>query len=660
MNLAIYDALAKVIPDFDPARVLVMDTECFHNLWSIGFWRLSDGKVLVMEHSHRRQLDTARLLKLMMSNLIVTFNGNHYDMPMVWKAISGASTAELKQANNRIIEGGMKPWHAREVLGVEVPRDCFVRKDGSRSPGLWHIDLKEVNPDPFQGLKTLAGRLHAPKLQDLPYTPDTVLTDEQMDEVLTYMVNDLQNTKLLFDALIEPIVLRAAASREYGVNVMSKSDSQLGEAIVKRRVEDATSKKIERVETMPGTSFHCKLPDYLTFETPELQSIVDRIKETEFVVRHDGKVDLPPFLDGREIVIGETTYAIGIGGLHSTEKNRSIHADEDHSLKDGDCISFYPSIIISTGLYPKSCGPTYIPVASKIKADRVHAKKIGDKVTAETLKISLNGALFGKAGSPYSVLYAPHLMITVTLTGQLVLLMLIDRVERAGIRVVSANTDGVIFRCRHDMEDILDAICKQWEADTGFDLEYTPYRSVYNQSVNSYIAVKPDGTAKIKGPLGNPWKAGDTRGSLMKNPQATIISDAVVALITNGIPLEDTIYACTDIKGFLTVVKVTGGATWCDQYLGKTVRFYWSHNGAEILRAKGHAKTGNHGKVPKSDGCRPLMDLPDGFPNDVDHEAYIRAAHEVLLDIGFNQRPEPIKPLRLFKWSAPAWFAVAV
>ena len=655
-----YESLRKLIPDFDLSRVLITDTECFRKLWCIGFMRLSDGKVVVMEHSHRRQLDIGRLHATMMNNLIVTFNGNHYDMPMIWKALDGASPAELKQANDRIIVGGMKPWHAPEVLGVTVPRDAFIRKDGSRSAGLWHIDLKEVNPDPFQGLKTLAGRLHAPKMQDLPYTPDSDLTDEQMDEVIDYMSNDLRNTRLLFDALIEPIALRAAASCEYEINLMSKSDSQLGEAIIKRRVEEATGSKIIKVETPPGTPFNVKLPDYLQFSDPSRQALVERIRATEMFVSGTGKVELPVFLDGHEVTIGDTVYAMGIGGLHSTEKNRSVHSDDDNELQDSDAGSFYPTMIINSGLYPKSCGPSYVPVAKKIKDDRMRAKHSGDKVTAETLKISLNGALFGKGGSPYSVLHAPHLMVTVTLTGQLVLLMLIERAELAGIPVVSANTDGIIFRCPKHLKEELAAICKQWEADTGFDLEHTSYVAVYNQSVNSYIAVKPDGKAKLKGPIANPWREGDLRGQLMKNPSMTIVSNAVVDLILHCTPMEETIRASRDIREFVTVVKVTGGATWRGRYLGKVVRYLWSTDGDEILRAVGHKTTGTHGKVSRTDGCRPVMDLPDEFPADIDYDAYIAAAYEMLFDYGYNDRPPPVKPIRFYKWSAIAWFALAV
>jgi len=294
----------------------------------------------------------------------------------------------------------------------------------------------------------------------------------------------------------------------------------------------------------------------------------------------------------------------------------------------------------------------------RTKIAELEIEALRTKTKAEGLKISSNGC-FGKLGSPYSILYAPHLMIAVTLTGQLSLLMLIERAEAAGIPVVSANTDGVVFRCPRGQQAELNAITAQWETDTGFTLEATTYRSLYSASVNSYIAVKEDGKAKLKGPLANPWADNDMRGMLMKNPQMTIVTDALVALITEGVPVEETIRGCRDIRSFVTVVNVKGGGTWRDEYLGKVVRYIWVTDGTEILYKTPHPSTGNFKKVPKSDGCRPLMELPDEFPTDIDYDRYIDAACEALMDIGYDHRPPPIIPIRLYKYNAVAWFAIA-
>lgn len=629
--------------------VLICDTECYPNFWSIGFKRVSDGKVLVMEHSHRKQLNRDRLGRLMSDHRIVTFNGMSYDLPMIYLAINGASNAELKQANDRIIMGGVKYWEVEDLLGIRIPR-------------IDHVDLIEPQPNAFASLKTLNGRLHGPKMQDLPHEPDTRLSDAQMDEVLAYMVNDLDATEGLYEALIPALELREALSAEYKFNFLSKSDSQIGETIVKKRVEHLTGERVERVPTAPGTTFRYPAPAYLRFETPQLQTILERVRTNEFIVKADGKVDLPKWLSDTRLTLGTSTYVMGIGGLHSTEAKRTVVSDPEHQLRDFDVASFYPAIIINSGLYPKALGRQFTEIFRKLRDERVVAKRAGNKTKAEGLKIALNGC-FGKLGSIYSVLYAPHLLTTVTLTGQLVLLMLIERAELAGIPVVSANTDGVVFRVPRAREADLFAIARQWEADTGFELEDTPYQSLHSQSVNTYIAIKPDGKVKRKGTLANPRAEGDMRGQLMKNPQMEICSDAVVAYLQHGTPLGDTIRASRDIRDFVTVVKVQGGGTWRGEYLGKVVRYIWSITGEEILYKKPHPTTGNFKKVSKSDGCQPLMDLPpEGeWPEDLDYGRYVAAADEILCDIGaVYRRPPVVRPLRVYKHSAVLWWAIAV
>lgn len=657
---------------FDPEKTLISDTECYGNLWTIGFRRVSDGKTLLMEQSHRRNLDTDRLAALLRNNLVVGYNWLNYDQIMVTAAANGFCTSKLKELNDRIIVGGLKWWEVEREIGITIPKR-------------WEfIDLMEPQPNAFASLKTLAGRMHAPKMQDLPYPPDAILTDEQMDEVISYMGNDLHVTHMLFDWLREPLELRDFLTKQYGINLMSKSDAQIGEGIIKKVAEDKLGRRIYKPEVKAGTSFKYEPPAFLRYTDPQLQSVLERIKETKFVIQKNGKVDLPDWISNTPVTIGETTFAMGIGGLHSTEKNRAVHADEEHAMADVDVTGFYPQIIINSGLFPPAIGPIFTEIFAGFKYERDRKKPLLKnpeglfsmeqiaymKSEVEGYKIVGNGS-FGKTSSMYSVLWSPPLTIYTTITGQLSILMLINMIYDAGGEVVSANTDGVVIRARRDMigaiakdritEGTLKEVIEQWERETGFNLEAVEYQSIYNQSVNTYIAVKPDGSAKMKGAIANPWRAGDKRGMLMKNPQATIVSDAVVDFITKGVPIEDTIRGCTDIRGFVTVVNVKGGGTWRDQYLGKVVRYIWGKGGTEILYKTPDPRTGNFKKVPKSDGCIPMMDLPDELPGHlIDYDRYLEEAREMLMDIGFDRRPDPIKPIRLYKWSMPLWFALAV
>jgi hypothetical protein len=654
-------------------EILICDTEVYKNFFLVAFKRIRDGKILTFELSDRSTIDLDRLRAIMLGAHIVTFNGMSFDIPLIFYCLDGATTEQLKRACDQIINGNVKYWDVEQVLGISIPKK------------LVHTDLIEPQPNAWASLKTLQGRLHGQKMQDLPYPPDAILTHEQMDKTTAYCGNDLDATENLFNALKEPLELRAAVGAEYGINFMSKSDSQIGEGIIRKRVEQITGERVEKVVTPAGTCFSYKIPPYLSFRHPDLVEMLDRLRETEFYVQHNGKVDLPPWLAAKRLTFGESTYAMGIGGLHSTESNRAIHSDDDHVLVDVDVTGYYPNIMLGSGLYPKALGPAFLDVLRKIVEDRAgHKLRAADitlddviraiaKVAAEGLKIATNG-IFGKLGSVYSILYAPHLMIATTLTGQLALLMLIEEAESMGISVMSANTDGLVLRIPREMFEGIEKtrftggavkdLIERWEAKTGFNMEAVEYRSLYNISVNSYIAVKPDGTAKLKGPLANPWRTGDgwkpnLREQLMKNPQMTIVTNAVVDFVTKRVPIEQTIREGRDIRDFVTVVNVQGGGTWRGGYLGKVVRYLWSTDGTEILYAKPHATTGNFKKVSKSDGCRPVMDLPAEFPGDIDYDRYIEQAYEVLMDIGYDRRPEPVKPIKVFKYNAIAWFALA-
>lgn len=627
--------------------VLLCDIEVYHGFFLVAFKRHSDGAVLTFEISDRKpELDRTRLRRVLMQNRIVTYNGNNFDLPLIWYAIFGATCEQLKAMCDRIFGGNMRSWQTYAAIDIEPPK-------------IDHIDLIEPQPNAFASLKKLNGRLHGPRLQDLPYPPDARLTHVQMDEVTDYCVNDLDATGRVYQALIDPLALRETLSTRYAMDLMSKSDAQIGEAIIRSRVEKALGRRIAKPVVQAGKTFRYNIPDYLTFERDDLKLVLDKLRETDFVVRGDGKVDLPPWLSNKTVEIGQCVYAVGIGGLHSTEKNRAVYSDYQDQLIDFDVASYYPAIIIGSGLYPEVMGPAFLDVYSQIRDERIVAKGKKDFVTDQALKIALNGS-FGKLGSQYSVLYAPHLLIAITLTGQLALLMLIERAETAGIPVVSANTDGVVFRCPSTLRHTLAEVTEAWQHDTGFVLEDTKYDALLSQSVNTYIAVKSDGKVKRKGSLANPRSEGDLRTQMMNDPSMNVCADAVVALVTKGTPIEQTIRECTDVRDFVTVVNCTKGATWRGEYLGKTVRYYWAEGGDPILEAQANASTGNFKKVSKTDGCRPLMEMGEDLPRDVDYQRYVDAANEILKDVGYTYRPPEMRKVRVLKARRLDWLIESI
>jgi hypothetical protein len=203
--------------------------------------------------------------------------------------------------------------------------------------------------------------------------------------------------------------------------------------------------------------------------------------------------------------------------------------------------------------------------------------------------------------------------------------MLIERFELAGGRVVSANTDGVVVLYKQDLEQTIALIVWDWMLDTSFQLEESRYSALASRDVNNYIAIKQDGSVKCKGVFTSP--------GLSKNPDSEIIYHAVAQRVANDIPIETTIRDCADIRKFLTLRRVTGGATWRGEYLGRAVRFYLS---TSIPIDECIHYSSNSNRVAKSSGAMPLMVLPQTFPADVDYDAYIAMAYGALAEVGYR------------------------
>jgi hypothetical protein len=584
-----------------------VDVEVYRNYFLALFKDLGGGKYRSFEMYEGRALDIVSLKRVMASDTTISFNGLGYDLIILSAAIDGADCSKLKDLSDEIIKSNFPPWRVARDQGINVrPWD--------------HIDVINVAPGQVS-LKIYGGRMHARTMQDLPIKPDELISPEQRADLKTYCKNDVDTTEMLYRKLEGVIDLRKKMSKQYAIDLRSKSDAQMAEAIIKHELEELTGKSYKAQKVDPGGVVRYASPGIVWFEQQNLKDIYWRILKSGFVIRANGSLRMPEWLSKTKIRIGETDYQMGIGGLHSCESKRAVVAAEDEALADFDVASYYPSIILKLELSPDKMGKDFLRVYQSIVTRRLEAKRSGDKLTADTLKICVNGS-FGKLGSMYSALYAPQLLLQVTLTGQLCLLMLIERLEAAGCRVVSANTDGIVVLFKKTQERVVDEVCFDWMLDTSFELERADYRALFSRDVNNYIAVKRDGSTKRKGVFAEP--------GLMKNPEFTIVSEAVAAFLANGTPIERTVGDCRDLSKFIAIRRVDGGGVWRDQYLGKAVRFYYSRD-ALPDECIAYARNGN--KVARSDGARPAMVLGD-FPGDVHYSRYIKLAREALEDMG--------------------------
>jgi len=619
--------------------VLLYDIETYQNFFFIAFKSFATGRITSVELSEWEKLNTAKLRWIVDNFTIVGFNNRNYDDVLLWASLAGLTNEGLKNISDSIIVGKIPAYKLEKEFGFKVG---FTNS----------IDLQQVAPSAaaFCSLKHYGARMHVAKLQDLPINPHKLISYEDSFILRNYCYNDLTVTGWLKSKLLKAIDLRREMGMNYGADLRSLSDAQIAERVIAVEIKATTGQTPTRPQIKAGTTFQFQNPDYLRFYSADLQKLHNDILQTVFVVDDHGKVRVVKdytwitATNLWSIKIGKSVYRLGIGGLHSSEQSKSHYSDEETLLIDRDVASYYPAIILNQGLYPQHIGRDFLTVYKDIVDRRLLAKKLGDKSTANSLKIVANGS-FGKLGSKWSVFYSPDLLIQVTITGQLSLLMLIEMLHWYGIPVVSANTDGIVIKCPKAKFETYNQVVAQWEAITSFVTEETEYKSLHSRDVNNYIAVTLKNDFKAKGSYVNGLSMKEPdRESLMKNPNGTICSEAVMKFLAtcrdpNPVTIESTIKKCKDFSKFIFIRRVKGGAVKDNVYIGKVIRWYMRYKEFGCIKYLEDNVHGTKNTVSETTGSYPCMDI-SGMPNDIDYDWYIRRSHSILKDLGYYSTGE--------------------
>lgn len=605
---------------------------------------------------HHKRGHLNRFLKMLRRHDLtwVSFNGQKFDIPLLTTWGAGGGVNVIKGLATRIIKDRLMPWDIYSMIGT-------------RPPDIDHIDLIDVAPGVMVSLKRYIARMHGKSMIDLPFHHDTDLTPAQCKTLESYCFNDIDGTEALFDILTEQIALRKILGEEHGLDLRSKSDAQVAEAILKKETG------IGKSTNSPSNVFYIA-PDIIQTKNKQLIDLIVQLEEETFKINYANGSPIEPAWMKEPISFRDGLYKIGLGGLHSKHDVQVYYeANDEWMISDIDAASYYPSIILQCGLIPQMSGnrgDVFIDTYRQIYHERLEAKRTGNKVKADTFKILLNGA-FGKLGSIYCPFYSPDLLLATTITGQLNLLTLIDDLaKQRGIEVISANTDGIMVRYKAALRDKMLATVTKHGKRTGFEYEETRYHKVAIKDVNNYIAIKLDPAAKPKR-KGLYAEAGVIE---MKNPTMEICSDAAAAFLKDGVAPEYTVKRETDIRKFVSIreINTAGGGVqhkhtilvddWLQIADREWVREAWEPGHTTVKRKSRPApavvgvggvpfgrvarwymsteplepitQVSNGNIIANTSGGRLCMILPDTIPLDLDYNWYVKETYSMLEDMG--------------------------
>lgn len=426
------------------------------------------------------------------------------------------------------------------------------------------------------GLKEIQVTMQYPNVQEFVCDWTKPLPLEDFDSMIDYNINDIESTSELLNRCKKDVDLRIAIEDEYGVRVLSKDGVNIGMKILTQKYLEKTGLTWWDIKDLRSPMSVIPLKDvilpFIKYDSPILQRVLEDMKNQIVSPGRKGYEN--------KFVFNNLRYSVGVGGIHSVNSPEIIIPRDDEMLIDIDVASLYPSMLIEYEFYPKHLGKEFLEVYKQIKDERIEAKHNGDKVKNETLKLALNG-LSGNLQNEHNFCYSPFAVMQIRINGQLLLLMLAEKLTQIGCRIVQANTDGLFVLLKKDAYSKVNSICREWEQLTKLTLEEDRFKAMYQYAINDYFAITEDNKVKEKGMFITAVKLG-------KGLTPKIIPKAVISFFKDGIPVEDTIKNCTDIRDFLMSEKT--GKQWHVEYMNeeqqRTNRFYASTNSGYLWKWK--------------------------------------------------------------------------
>jgi hypothetical protein len=296
--------------------------------------------------------------------------------------------------------------------------------------------------------------------------------------------------------------------------------------------------------------------------------------------------------------------------------------------------ALYPAIMIEYGFLSRnvSTPKRYL----EIRDTRLELKAKKDPMQLP-YKIVLNST-FGASKDQYNPLFDPRMANNICVAGQLLLLDLIEKIEKYG-KLIQTNTDGIYIKLEKESDiAVVKQVAKEWEKRTRLDLEWEVFSKIYQKDVNNYIIIDSNGGYKSKGSYLKKLSAIDY--------DLPVVNEALVNYFVNSNSIENTINNCEDLIKFQKIVKISKlykYARYGDDEIGdKVLRVFASkdENAKGVFKVK-HI-TDENGEIQEKiekiantpEKCFIYNDEVIGkeIPNELDKQYYIDIAHKRLND----------------------------
>lgn len=492
---------------------------------------------------------------------------------------------------------------------------------------------------------------------------DRYVLPKYIKPMLYYNKNDVFLCGEIVRQKPDEVKLRYSLSNAFNLNLLSCSRANIADKLLAKfysELSGLSKKQFENLRTeRTKLSFNKIIFPHIKFQTPELQKMLSEMKQV--VITRTNKDAF-----SKEIEFYGTKYTLATGGIHSVDRPGIFRSTDNYTYIHYDIGSFYPSTMVAYNIAPKHLNQqVFTKMVDYFRTTRLKCKHTADdvemlikgvpnKLSAEALKIVIN-AIYGKFGSETYFLYDRFAQMQVTINGQLMVMMVIESLELAGIHVISANTDGIIVKLYKNKEEQFKQITDEWCAFNKMTADSERYKLFITRDINNYLNVQSNNTIEFKGALDPKQYLKD----LKKGYDMPVVAIAVFEYLVNNVPVMTTLRNHKDIldfcktqnvgRQFEVVYDVCEKGVIRHVHSQRHIRFYVSTKG--VIIQKENKTTGAKSKLAGGNSVcilNSLDDLPIEERN-INYGYYYNECYKIIdpimLGISPNQKGDKIKKL---------------
>ena len=616
--------------------VIVYDIEIFPNVFHCTCKDTETNKLYFFEISNRKNQLTELVdfffFKNIGDKMFCGYNNKHYDDVIINYLIDFYykmdSLSYLKICNSL--------FNLSSTIVTSEEGDTSKFKRWKYAKYFYSMDLLTMlfSSKLRVGLKEMQVTMHYKNVEEYSGDFNQFLPDSEIDNMIEYNINDVESTTELLNRLKDDVQLRLFIEKEYGIDALSMDSVKFGETLLLKKYCEETRLSEQYVKTLRSPMDYIPLKDvilpFISYKNPKLQDVLKDMK-SQIVYSKERKSYEKKF------VLSNVRYSVGIGGIHSLHTPQIFVPSDNEYIGHSDVASMYPSFIIKYKWIPRHLGKEFWQVYSQIYKERIEAKHSGQKLKNLALKLTLN-SVTGKMQQETSWMYDPFSVFKIRINGQLILLMLVDRLLELNCKIVQVNTDGVMYIAQKTQREAVQEAVSEVEQLTQLTFESDDYEAFYQYAINDYFGVEK-GYSQSHDP-----KLIEKKGMFITDPRLgkglapAIIPKAVINYFLTKQPTSEYIKNSKNIEDFLMYQRVDKKfkVLHGDVPIQRINRFYASTNDYSLFKVDPTGKVANMLTKSGVTILNKMNDIPiEG--RHLNYQYYISEANKIISEFVYQQ-----------------------